>query len=95
MAKKKIPTINKNKALESFIEKGIDKDKQDQEGNTPEKWHNKAYKEKKYKGRSISMSDSFYDDVKQFVQDNSELGSISQLTVRALHEFMKRYANER
>ena len=95
MTKKKIITPNsKKKALESFIEKGIDKNKQDHEKATPDKWHNKTYKEKKYKGRSISMSDSFYNDVKQFLEDHPELGSISQLTVRSLHEFMKRYVVE-
>jgi len=79
MAKKEIKTTKQKVA--AFVSEGVGE-------QTPK---SKPYGEKNYKGRSISMSDDFHEIVKDFAKNHPELGGISQMTVRALHEFMKRY----
>lgn len=84
---KSIPTVHKKKRIDKFVKQGLNDE-------TENEWSNKSYKDKKYKGRSISMSDDFYNIFKGFVEKHPELGGISQTTVRALHEFMANYTNK-
>lgn len=53
----------------------------------------KPYSEKVAKGRPISMTDAFYDKLKEFSKAHPELRSISEIVVNAVSEFMVRHDN--
>ena len=84
MAKRKLQVPkSEEQRKKDFVEKA--------EPSKKEKPNYVPYSERKTKGRSIGMTDDFYQSVKDFVQEHPELGNVSIFTVRALSEFMDRY----
>ncbi|MDC0865116.1 hypothetical protein OAP56_04140 [Rickettsiaceae bacterium] len=76
--KKLIPNPNKISVLETnFIdEKTTEKNLQEQKIN-------------RYKGRMISMSDEFYGELNEFLQNNPTDGNRSSFVVRIVAEYIK------
>lgn len=93
MAKRKTPVPksgreNEEKAKNDFVLGAESNEKGKKSSYMP-------YSQRKTKGRSIGMTDNFYQSVKDFVKEHPEIGNISQVTVRALSDFMANYQKQK
>lgn len=77
-SKKQIPNPNKLSVLESNFLKETEKTVKTSESKKP-----------RYKGRMISMSDEFYEDLNSFLKANPTEGNRSGFIVRVVADYIK------
>lgn len=84
--KHNIPNPNKISEQEMLFLKGT---------GVAEKTHHQLSKEEedKYKGRMISMSDSFYKELNDYLKNNPTEGNRSSFIVRIVAEYIKNKTN--